>query len=91
MSESMHGNWRERAECLKADPEVFFSGDVRKVNSNDPNTLEAKKYCGVCVVRLTCLEVALVNKEGYGIWGGLTTNERKKITREANRNVSSGV
>ena len=32
-----------------------------------------------CPLALACLTTALHNKEEYGIWGGATPNERKKL------------
>jgi WhiB family redox-sensing transcriptional regulator len=42
---------------------------------------------GACAVRLECLEYALVNKEEYGILGGATQSERKRMQR-ARKKVS---
>jgi WhiB family redox-sensing transcriptional regulator len=41
----------------------------------------AKKLCHTCVVKAQCLEYALAAGEHYGIWGGTSELERRKIRR----------
>ena len=44
---------------------------------------EAKKVCLTCEVRDECLEYALMNDERFGIWGGLSERERRKLKKRA--------
>lgn len=62
---------------------MFFVGDAdpRKKVAHEAQQ-EALRLCGVCVVTAACLEYALRNKEAYGIWGGMTTKERKSLARK---------
>lgn len=46
---------------------------------------EAKAICSVCPVREECLEHALLNKERFGLWGGLAPIERLRIERKHRR------
>jgi len=39
--------------------------------------------CQTCEVRLECLEAALGNDERFGIWGGLSERERRKLKKRA--------
>ncbi len=39
--------------------------------------------CLTCDVRTECLEAALVNDERFGIWGGLSERERRKLKKRA--------
>ena len=66
--------WQERALCAQTDPEAFFP------EKGGP-TREAKKVCVSCEVRAECLEYALENDERFGIWGGLSERERRKLKR----------
>ncbi|MBT1164577.1 WhiB family transcriptional regulator [Bifidobacterium felsineum] len=65
--------WRERAACRNTpDPDVFYpnaGGDVS----------QAKAICDDCPVKTECLDHALRMNEQYGIWGGLTVNERRAL------------
>ncbi|RMI02854.1 WhiB family transcriptional regulator [Cellulomonas triticagri] len=66
--------WQERALCAQTDPEAFFP-------EKGGSTREAKKVCQGCEVRSECLEYALENDERFGIWGGLSERERRKLKR----------
>lgn len=68
--------WQERALCAQTDPEAFFP-------EKGGSTREAKRVCVSCEVRAECLEYALANDERFGIWGGLSERERRKLKRRA--------
>jgi WhiB family redox-sensing transcriptional regulator len=68
--------WQERALCAETDPEAFFP-------EKGGSTREAKKICTGCEVRAECLEYALANDERFGIWGGLSERERRRLRRHA--------
>jgi len=42
---------------------------------------EAKEVCRGCVAREDCLEYALDNGEKFGIWGGMSERERRRLRR----------
>ena len=67
--------WQERALCAQTDPEAFFP-------EKGGSTREAKKICLSCDVRDRCLEYALAHDERFGIWGGLSERERRKLKRQ---------
>lgn len=68
--------WQERALCAQTDPEAFFP-------EKGGSTREAKKVCTSCEVRSECLDYALANDERFGIWGGLSERERRRLKRRA--------
>ena len=68
--------WQEQALCAETDPEAFFP-------EKGGSTREAKKICTGCEVRTECLEYALANDERFGIWGGLSERERRRLRRAA--------
>ena len=47
------------------------------------STRDAKKICAGCDVKAQCLEYALANDERFGIWGGLSERERRKLKKLA--------
>src|SRR5262245_61753874 len=67
--------WQDLANCLGVDPDLFFP-------ERGASTREAKEVCRGCVVRAECLEYALVNGEKFGIWGGMSERERRRIRRQ---------
>ena len=69
-------SWQERALCAQTDPEAFFP-------EKGGSTREAKKVCVGFEVRAECLEYALANDERFGIWGGLSERERRKLKKRA--------
>ena len=66
--------WQDYANCLGVDPDLFFP-------ERGASTKEAKEVCRGCVVREDCLEYALSNSEKFGIWGGMSERERRRIRR----------
>ena len=75
-SEADAQSWQERALCAETDPEAFFP-------EKGGSTREAKKICTGCEVKAECLEYALANDERFGIWGGLSERERRRLRRAA--------
>ncbi|ASU77648.1 WhiB family transcriptional regulator [Actinopolyspora erythraea] len=69
-------DWQERALCAQTDPEAFFP-------EKGGSTREAKRICAGCEVRSECLEYALEHDERFGIWGGLSERERRRLKRQA--------
>ncbi|CAN2213726.1 Transcription factor WhiB [Candidatus Nanopelagicaceae bacterium] len=74
--ENMELSWQERSLCAQTDPEAFFP-------EKGGSTREAKRVCQSCDVRQECLEYALAHDERFGIWGGLSERERRRLKRRA--------
>src|ERR1044072_3212113 len=68
--------WQDKALCAETDPEAFFP-------EKGGSTREAKKVCLTCEVRTECLDYALANDERFGIWGGLSERERRRLKKSA--------
>jgi len=66
--------WQDRAACYGIDPEVFFP-------ASEEDAGLALSYCGACSIRDTCLSWAIKNRERYGVWGGFTEQQRRRIAR----------
>lgn len=67
-------SWQEQALCAQTDPEAFFP-------EKGGSTREAKKVCMGCEVQKECLDYALDNDERFGVWGGLSERERRKLKK----------
>ncbi|PHX67172.1 MAG: transcription factor WhiB [Actinobacteria bacterium] len=72
--ENLELSWQERSLCAQTDPEAFFP-------EKGGSTREAKRVCLSCDVRAECLEYALAHDERFGIWGGLSERERRRLKR----------
>ena len=68
--------WQDLALCAQTDPEAFFP-------EKGGSTREAKSVCRGCEVRAECLEYALAHEERFGVWGGLSERERRRLNRRS--------
>lgn len=66
--------WQRDALCSQTDPEAFFP-------EKGGSTRMAKKICQMCDAKVDCLDYALANDERFGIWGGLSERERRKLQK----------
>lgn len=64
--------------CAQTDPELFFPEN--KVEALQRIKI-VRPLCESCEFRRPCLEYALKHKDLYGIWGGMTEQERKQMRR----------
>ena len=70
--------WHEQALCAQTGADFFFPEPGSSV-------LDAKRICGMCPIRLACLEYALAHDERFGVWGGLSEKERLGLRRDRRR------
>lgn len=68
-------NWTEFSKCANVDPSLLFPGDGSGVD-------DAKKFCKDCPVKGRCLEYALATRQDFGVWGGTSERERRKILKK---------
>ncbi len=71
---AIDGFKRENGACNDIDQDIFFP-------QRGASTKEAKAICAGCIVQLECREFAIVNGEIYGIWGGTSERERRRIRK----------
>jgi WhiB family redox-sensing transcriptional regulator len=68
-------SWQDYANCRGADADLFFP-------ERGASTRRAKSICTACEVRDECLDFALQFGEKFGIWGGMSERERRRVRRE---------
>lgn len=77
-------DWQARGACRGEERAVFFAPD----DPREPRAarlqrlVAAKRVCAGCPVRELCRHYALENEEEYGVWGGLSEVERKRLIAE---------
>ena len=71
--------WQEHASCREADPLLFFHPQNERGSSRLRRDRAAKTVCAGCPVRLECADYAVRAREPYGVWGGLTEEDREAI------------
>jgi WhiB family redox-sensing transcriptional regulator len=67
-------DWRLSASCAETDPELFFP-------EQGGSSGKAKQVCLSCEVTADCLDFALTNGIRYGVWGGLSGHQRRRLER----------
>lgn len=70
--------WQVGGVCREMDSSFFFP-ESEHHPLRAAFTAAAKAMCGRCPALLSCREHGLTANEPYGIWGGLTVHERRKI------------
>lgn len=75
------GAWAESGACRDADPEIFFPG-------RGEDTTTAKAMCATCPVRANCLEHAIRVGEKFGIWGGMSERQRRRVRHNTLRRTA---
>lgn len=81
-------DWRDRAACRDEDPELFFPTGTTGPALQQIDA--AKAICARCPVLSECLAFALETGQDYGIWGGLTPEERRALRRRNRRAHQAG-
>ena len=82
--------WQLEGLCRGKDSSLFFHPEGERGAARASRELAAKEVCMNCPVRAQCAEHALRVHEPYGVWGGLTEDDREayyareKAARRAN-------
>lgn len=76
-------DWQLLAACRGVDTSVFYSPDAERGARRLARERVAKAVCGTCPVILSCREQALRADEPFGVWGGLTPEERRALRATA--------
>lgn len=81
VAEPADGDWRSRAACADEDPDLFFP-----VGNSGPallQTEQARAVCTRCPVMETCRKWALDTDQEFGVWGGLSEDDRRSLKHTA--------
>ncbi len=71
--------WRLRATCRDIDSAVFFSPDGERAPERFAREARAKAICARCPVIRECAAYAIGVGERYGVWGGLSEQDRAAL------------
>lgn len=75
------GLWQEHGACRSVEPTWFFHPQNERGLARLRRDRQAKAVCSSCQVRLECADYAIRAREPYGVWGGLTEDDRERIYR----------
>ncbi len=84
--------WQLQGSCREADPTLFFHPEGERGPARRNRDAAAKAICATCPVMAQCREHALIVREPYGVWGGLTEDDREAVyaaTREGRMAAAS--
>jgi WhiB family redox-sensing transcriptional regulator len=76
---SEHYEWQLRGLCRGADVSIFFLPEGVRGPRKARRERAAKAICQRCPVLDLCAAFALSTREAYGVWGGMTPEEREDI------------
>lgn len=71
--------WQRDAHCRRADPAMFFHPDGERGAARRERQAAAKQVCEQCPVATQCRDHSVHFGEAFGIWGGLTEEERSEL------------
>jgi Transcription factor WhiB. len=77
--EDVQWHWQENGSCQTSDPTLFFHPQNERGAARRSRVQAAKSVCGSCPVRTECADYAIRAREPYGIWGGMSEEEREEI------------
>ncbi|EEH63671.1 transcription factor WhiB [Gleimia coleocanis DSM 15436] len=78
-------NWQEAGACHDMDTELFFHPEGERGSTRRRRAEAAKAICATCPVLEQCREYALKVQEPYGIWGGMSEEERREYLASQKR------
>lgn len=73
--------WQADAACRGMDSAVFFHPSGERGVTRARRAAQAKAICADCPVLPRCRDHALASREPFGVWGGLTEEERDELVR----------
>jgi WhiB family redox-sensing transcriptional regulator len=71
--------WQYVGACREADPNLFFHPEGERGSARRRRAESAKRFCGRCMVLELCRERSLLAREPFGVWGGLSEDERNGV------------
>ncbi len=72
-------NWQDHGACGDVETALFFHPQNERGLSRVRRDRAAKSVCARCSVRVECADYAIRAREPYGVWGGLTEEDRERI------------
>ena len=72
-------DWQLAAACRGMDDTWFFPPDREQAKARTSRISRAKAVCAHCPALIPCRNFALDNREVFGVWGGLSEDDREKV------------
>ncbi|WP_030244568.1 WhiB family transcriptional regulator [Streptomyces sp. NRRL S-350] len=81
-------SWQLKGTCRTVDSSVFFHPTNERGAAAKHREQVAKSVCARCPVLAQCRQYAMDVREPYGVWGGLTEDERRELLARRRRRQS---
>lgn len=75
--------WQSWAACKGVPTDWFFPPDREREKVRSSRIARAKSYCARCPVVSACRAYALQTYEPFGVWGGLSEEERAQVVERS--------
>ena len=85
MATNATSSWWNMAACRSADPELFFP--ISSTGAGEAHVARAKAVCARCPIRQRCLDYAIDSHQAFGVWGGTSEDERRRIAARRRRQL----
>ena len=72
-------DWQLRGNCRGEDPTLFFHPEGERGPARAARQEAAKAVCATCPVMASCAAHALAVREPYGVWGGMSEEDREQV------------
>lgn len=80
-------DWQLLGACRDHNTELFYHPEGERGRARMERERKAKAICNSCPVLAACRSHALAVAEPFGIWGGMTEQERMLALRTRRRNA----
>lgn len=77
--------WQYQGSCRDADDTLFFHPEGERGAARRRRAEAAKAICATCPVLVQCRDQSLQVREPYGVWGGLSEDDRAGILVDGGR------
>lgn len=84
-------DWQLVAACRGVDSSLFFHPEGERGAARSAREASAKEVCMRCPVRAECATHALAVREPYGVWGGLTEDDREAMMGRSRSRIPADV
>ncbi|WP_078280896.1 WhiB family transcriptional regulator [Mycobacteroides franklinii] len=82
--------WQVNAVCRGMSTDIFYFAETQRGTVRKQYEIQAKKICNECPVRMPCAAYAIRTDEPHGVWGAMTTRERRiAMTRSQRKSVAA--
>ncbi|AMW22278.1 WhiB family transcriptional regulator [Mycobacteroides chelonae] len=81
--------WQVKAVCRGMSTDIFYYAETQRGALRKQYEVQAKQICNECPVRRPCAAYAMRTDEPHGVWGAMTTRERRVAMTRSRRKATT--